>query len=220
MRKLTINRRKTFVACAVKIFIYIETDDLLVSDKALFIYNKHFKPVGTISNGKTLIVDIPNETIDVMVAFSANSPLLFNTCYSLSSGDKDVVLCTIPRFSPILGNPFIIERTKGLYIRSIQSEGGEIMKDIFNGNLKDSKFAIYSIVIFSSIMFVCGIMFLFSAIFYRNCEPSARHLLLIFAIISIALSILNPIVAIYFVRRMDKYPKIARLFFKDYLYKK
>jgi hypothetical protein len=39
MRKLTINRRKSLVACAVRVFIYIETEELLVNDKMLSINN-------------------------------------------------------------------------------------------------------------------------------------------------------------------------------------
>ena len=79
----------------------------------LSINKKHFKPVGTISNGKTLTVDIPNETVEIMVIFSTNYPLQFNTGYTVPSGKEDVVLNTKPTFSPSLGNPFIIERLKG-----------------------------------------------------------------------------------------------------------
>ena len=92
------------------------------------------------------------------------------------------------------------------------------MKDIFNGNIKDSKSAIISLALFSIIMSVCAIIFLTTALFYHNCEPSARVLLFILAPISFTLAIIYPVAAIYFVRRMDKYPFISRTFFKDYLY--
>ncbi|MFL0268026.1 hypothetical protein [Candidatus Clostridium radicumherbarum] len=92
------------------------------------------------------------------------------------------------------------------------------MRDIFNGNIKNSKSAIIALVLFSIIMFVSGIFFLITALFYHSIESSARILLLIFTIISFAITIIYPVLAIYFVRRMDKYPHISRMFFKDYIY--
>lgn len=92
------------------------------------------------------------------------------------------------------------------------------MKDIFKGNIKDSKSAIISLVAFSIFMFVGTIILLLTALFYRNCEPDARIILFIFAAISFTLAIMYPVAAIYFVRRMDKFPYMARTFFKDCLY--
>lgn len=91
------------------------------------------------------------------------------------------------------------------------------MKNVFNGNIKDSD-AIISLALFSIIMSVSAIFFLTTALFYDNCEPSARVLLFILASISFALAIIYPVAAIYFVRRMDRYPYISRMFFKEYLY--
>ncbi len=91
------------------------------------------------------------------------------------------------------------------------------MKNIFNGNVKDSD-AIISLAFFSILMSVIAIFFLATALFYDNCESSARVALFFLASISFAFAIIYPVAAIYFVRRMDRYPRISRMFFKDYLY--
>ncbi|MDP4177374.1 MAG: hypothetical protein Q8900_03420 [Bacillota bacterium] len=57
-----------------------------VSDKVIQVNKKHFKLVGTISNGKSLTFEIPNEMFEVIVAFSKNFPSIYNTCYTVPSG--------------------------------------------------------------------------------------------------------------------------------------
>lgn len=111
----------------------------------------------------------------------------------------------------------------GLLTTAILPSGCEVskLKDIFNGNIKKEyiREAKASLILFSVLMFICGVFFLWGALFYEKVEEGARILLFILAGISLLLTIVNPAATIYFVKRQDQYPRIARLLLKEYLFK-
>ncbi|MDD2371640.1 MAG: hypothetical protein PHQ32_06545 [Firmicutes bacterium] len=109
MRKLTINRKKSFVASLVRIFTYIETKEIKSTENILEINNIKYKKVGTISNGKSSTIDIPKESTNIMIAYSNNFPKFYNVRHTFSEGNENVVINTRQKFSPFKGNPFIIE---------------------------------------------------------------------------------------------------------------
>lgn len=116
MRKLTISRKKSFVACLTKLYLYIEVKNVEANGKTYIVNNKNYICVGIISNGKTLTVEIPNESIEIMICWDKNSfefgGVQLYTTYSVPHGDTDVILYTEPSYSPEEGNPFIIKQLK------------------------------------------------------------------------------------------------------------
>ena len=113
MRKLTINRKKSFVASLVRIFIYLETKEEEATtnkDKLIKIVDTTYKQVGTIANGKALTIEIPEETTKIMIAYSNNFPAQYNIRHTIPEGKEDIILNTRPKLSPLKGNPFIIEQ--------------------------------------------------------------------------------------------------------------
>lgn len=107
MRRLTINRKKKLIACAMKVYIYLETkqDEDIILDGILC------KKIGSIKNGKSISFDIPNEKCIVFVCFDRFLPDRFKTGYIVNSGEKDVVLYTYPKYNPFMGNPFLITKS-------------------------------------------------------------------------------------------------------------
>jgi hypothetical protein len=90
--------------------------------------------------------------------------------------------------------------------------GSAIMKDYFNGNIKDPKRLVVDIYVFSVIMIICSIVFVWST--FNVQDPSTRNMCLLLAVVSFIIAIANPIATIYFVKNRDKYPRIATLLIK------
>jgi hypothetical protein len=94
------------------------------------------------------------------------------------------------------------------------------VKDIFNGNIKHEYIgqAISAIIVLPIVTLICGIFFLCIALFYAKVEESARILLFVLSGIAFFLTVGYPLATVYFVNRQDKYPRIARLLLKKYLF--
>ncbi|CRK84727.1 hypothetical protein [Neobacillus massiliamazoniensis] len=88
------------------------------------------------------------------------------------------------------------------------------MKDYFNGNIKNPKELFIELWFFALILFCIAIFFLLTALFYDNCEFSARVLLIIFSVLTFVFSIGYPIITIHVVKNREKYPRLAMLLVK------
>ncbi len=105
MRKLTLQRKKSFIACLCSIYVYISCE----KEKAeRTLGNIPCKLMGKLKNGKSIVLDISEEPTHVFVAYSRNFPEKYHTSFYLLPGKEDVSLFTEPEFNPANGNPFTI----------------------------------------------------------------------------------------------------------------
>ncbi|MBN2540330.1 MAG: hypothetical protein JXB08_02275 [Bacilli bacterium] len=104
MRKLTLTRKRSFVASIMKIYIYIQTDE----QPELVLQGVPLKLVTTMKNGETSEFEIPNEAVNLFVVFDKHIPNSFHTRTIINPGEAPVVLYTKPKLNPFRGNPFII----------------------------------------------------------------------------------------------------------------
>lgn len=110
MRNLVVHRRKHFVASAMKVRICINTS----SEADITLPDANLKVLGELKNGKSLEVEIPEETVDVYVVFDKLFPQRFNSKFRVKAGESPVELHTYSSFSPFKGNPFVISPYKKL----------------------------------------------------------------------------------------------------------
>lgn len=104
MRKLTIKRKKRFIACAMKVFVYLETKQ----DEDAILDGIPCKKVGYLKNGRSLTVDLPNDKCSVFVCYSTIAPDKYKAGYVIHASEEDVVLYTKATYDPFKGNPFVI----------------------------------------------------------------------------------------------------------------
>ncbi|MCK5731389.1 MAG: hypothetical protein KAH13_00070 [Tenericutes bacterium] len=104
MRKLTLKRKRRFVAAIMKIYIYLEVDgqgDLTLDDI-------NCRKVGTLKNGASLNIDVPNKDFHIFVVYDKRFPQKFFTKLRVHSGENDIILNTKAKYDPFRGNPFVI----------------------------------------------------------------------------------------------------------------
>lgn len=82
------------------------------------------------------------------------------------------------------------------------------MKNYFNGNIKKVHRAIVRVIYFCSAVF-----FLLIALYYDNCDFSARVLLTIFSILMFVF-LISPIIIIHAVKNRKNNPHLAKLLVK------
>lgn len=105
MRKLKLERKKSFVGCACAVMIYLYCPQ----EEATEALGKiPCKKVGELKNGQSAEYEIAEEATVVFVAFSRSTPRSFFTQYTIPAGTEDVSLYTKPKFNPFAGNPFTI----------------------------------------------------------------------------------------------------------------
>ena len=102
MRNLTIQRNKTFVACAMKMKVYIE--DHTFSE--LTICGVPCRKLGEIKNGEAQTYSIADNAAKVFVIADMLSKEYCNEVYQLPEGNEDVSLSGKNHFNPMAGNPF------------------------------------------------------------------------------------------------------------------
>ena len=88
------------------------------------------------------------------------------------------------------------------------------MKDYFDRNIKKPKELFIELCFFAVILFCCAVFLLLTALFYDNCDFSARVLLIIFSVLTSIFSIGYPIITIHVVKNREKYPRLAKLLVK------
>lgn len=94
-------------------------------------------------------------------------------------------------------------------------------KDLFNGYIAEGHIgdAILTIVLFTAICIGSGTLSLWGGLFYEKVKPDDRIVFCMFGIIVYLIGLYFSIGSIYFIRRSDKYPRLAKSFFKPYMYK-
>ena len=111
-------------------------------------------------------------------------------------------------------------RSKG-EMHAMKKPGSSEKKDLFNGYIAEGHVgdAIVTIVFFTAICIGSGIFSLWGGLFYEKVKPDDRIVFCMFGIIVCLIGIYYSAGAIYFIRRSDKYPRLAKSFFKPYMYK-
>lgn len=105
MRKLTIERRKTIVACAMKMKVYIETDgvgEIVINDTPCV-------KLGTLKNGETQTYEICEKSVKVFVIADSVSKDYCCDFYQLPEGSEDIALSGQNKFNLSNGNAFLFD---------------------------------------------------------------------------------------------------------------
>lgn len=122
MRKLTIERRKTFVACAMKLKVYIETDgvgDLVINDTPCV-------KLGTLKNGETQTFEISDKAAKVYVIADKISKNYCNDFYQLPEGSDDISLSGKNKFNLASGNAYVFDNNDNPEAEANRKKGKRI----------------------------------------------------------------------------------------------
>ncbi len=102
MRKLTIKRQKSIVACLMKVKFYIE-------DKTMGDHNINgisCRLLSKLKNGEEKTFDISEDSARI---FAFVSTAINFTFFTIPTGKKTVYICGKNVFNPLQGNPFIFQ---------------------------------------------------------------------------------------------------------------
>lgn len=102
MRKIVINRKKSFVGCASKVSIYItkEVKDFKIKKEDCLL-------LGYIKNGKSLETEILEDEVFLVAAYD-NLGVFMPTDYILiPKGTDEIIVEGKTKLAPSKGNPFI-----------------------------------------------------------------------------------------------------------------
>lgn len=104
MRKLTMIRKKTIVASFMKAYLYVE----VIGKGELVLDEIDCVHVGTLKNGESITVEIPENNLTVFIVYDKLFPQRFHASYTITAGVSDITLYTKAHFNPFAGNPFRI----------------------------------------------------------------------------------------------------------------
>ncbi len=119
MRKLTILRRKTFVACLVKFNVYIEDRE----HPETVINEVPCRFLGKIKNGTESTFEIDGELRKVFVVADKLSRGYCFDYYQMPAGEEDVSLSGAPRFNLATGNAFRFDQVSGEDVVANRNKG-------------------------------------------------------------------------------------------------
>lgn len=102
MRYLTITRKRRFVACLMKMKVYIEDPQ----SHELIINGFPCRKLGTLKNGRTATFPIGDQAARVFVIADKLSKGFCSDWYPLPAGTENVTLSGKNCFHPGAGNPF------------------------------------------------------------------------------------------------------------------
>ena len=102
MRYLTITRKKRFVACLMKMKVYIEDPH----SAELTINGFPCRKLGTLKNGETATFPIGEQAARVFVIADKMSKGFCSDCYPLPAGTENLAISGKNYFHPGAGNPF------------------------------------------------------------------------------------------------------------------
>ena len=102
MRNLTIQRRKSFVACLAKMKIYIEDP----FHPEITIQNIPCRKLGDLRNGEQKTFQIEDYAAKIFVIADKMSKNFCCEFFQLPEGDQDVFLLGQNKFNPASGNAF------------------------------------------------------------------------------------------------------------------
>ena len=121
MRKLTIKRTKTFVACLAKMKIYLEDH----SSSEITINGIPCRKIGELKNGEEQTFEIGEEAAKVFVIADSLSKDYCNDCYELSEGTEDVALTGKNCFNPANGNAFRFDNNDSEFAKANRKQGSK-----------------------------------------------------------------------------------------------
>lgn len=108
MRKLTVNRKRSFVACFCGVYIYVQC----AAEKSdITLDGIPCKNMGRLKNGKSITVNVPENAFKAFVAYSKTQPQNYHSAFAVPEGNNDVTLYTRPYYDPAMGNPFTLSDT-------------------------------------------------------------------------------------------------------------
>ncbi len=119
MRKLTIERKKSFVGCLVKLKVYIE--DPLSSE--LNICNTPCRRIGMLKNGEEKTFLIEDNAAKIFVIADTLSKDFCCDCYQLPQGSDDISLSGKNEFNPFGGNAFRFDNNETADIAAFRKKG-------------------------------------------------------------------------------------------------
>lgn len=119
MRKLTIKRQKSFVACLGNMKVYIE--DPASCD--LEIANVSYRKLGTLKNGEEKTFEIGNGAARICVIADKLSKSYCNEFYPLPEGEEDIYLSGKNHYNPAKGNPFYFDGVTDSEVLSNRKKG-------------------------------------------------------------------------------------------------
>ena len=122
MKKITITRIKSFVACLAKAKVYI-CDGSNTCDIAIDGYN--CKLYGTLKNGETKTFEVPDTATRIYVTFDKLSAGYCNDVYILAEGVEDITLTGKCSFNPAAGNPFRFDNNDNPEALANRKKGGK-----------------------------------------------------------------------------------------------
>ena len=104
MRKLTIIRKKSFVASAGKMWVYMQSKET----DSIEIKGINYKLVGKIKNGHTFETEMPDENTVILLTWwkMESSPLSPKVLIKSEWGDYTLYAKT--KLNPLKGNPIVI----------------------------------------------------------------------------------------------------------------
>ena len=102
MRNLTVKRRKTFVACLIKMKVYIEDP----AECDTFINGVPCRKLGTLKSGEQKTFSIDNEERRLYVIADTLSREFCNDFFIIPAGECDVEVSGKNKFNPANGNAF------------------------------------------------------------------------------------------------------------------
>lgn len=133
MRKLTVRRQKTFVACLGTLQIFISDS---ASDRSLL--DTPVRLLCSLKNGEEATVEVPEEAFSLFAAFDSVSADYCVDAAQIPAGTEDVTVSGKCRFNPWIGNPF-------------RFDGGETPEKVLKARKKQTlRMAIVSAVVFAA----------------------------------------------------------------------
>ena len=119
MRNLTIERRKTFVGCAMKMKVYIE--DPGANDTTINGVTCRF--LGKLKNGEEKSFLIDEREAKVFVIADSLSKGFCNDYYQIPAGDEDISLSGKNLFNPATGNAFRFDNNNSADVAASRRKG-------------------------------------------------------------------------------------------------
>ena len=101
MRKLNVKRKWSIIECGSKISLLIQCPESQATCRFEGAPCKQFK----LGNGKTVEVEIEEEEVKVFVVSST-----MTAKFVVAAGNEEVKLLAKPKYNPMYGNPFTIEK--------------------------------------------------------------------------------------------------------------
>lgn len=106
MRKITINRKKSFAGCTGKVLIY--TIEKLEAD--MVITKEQCNLLGCLKNNSVLESEITEGEITIIAAYDTLGVFMVTDHIVIPQGTEDVVVSGKVKLNPYKGNPFIFEK--------------------------------------------------------------------------------------------------------------